>query len=321
MAQMSSNNISVEPKVRNLCTSVSSAVKRTVVRGTADYAVNALAGAIIHRLCGDKFYRRSFVMKARQLLNLLGAVFVLFAAIGCATSGGSTPAPDARETETDLFTDEQGSLKVFNETGFDAVLFAGRPELGNILGGVRAHSSRAFDLRKIAGAPAQGAFIVKAVSAETHTLKQADISSNDVLYTALVVYDLQNPSQTAQVNIPQQVDGNMTFSVLASNDSGMILEIHADSPSGPKLAALPPFARNMTLWLVPSPGGLPYELFGVFIAVNPASGEAAVIGQSEDGQLRGQRCIPVQAGAGRDMMFLNFDSREKPEFPVSLLFE
>jgi hypothetical protein len=32
MAQMSRNNISVEPKVRNLCTSVLSVVKKTVIR-------------------------------------------------------------------------------------------------------------------------------------------------------------------------------------------------------------------------------------------------------------------------------------------------
>jgi NhaP-type Na+/H+ and K+/H+ antiporter len=32
MTQMNRNNISVEPKVRNLCISVSSAVKKTVVR-------------------------------------------------------------------------------------------------------------------------------------------------------------------------------------------------------------------------------------------------------------------------------------------------
>jgi hypothetical protein len=38
MAQMKKNHISVEPKVRNLCASVSSVVKKQLSRGTADYA-------------------------------------------------------------------------------------------------------------------------------------------------------------------------------------------------------------------------------------------------------------------------------------------
>jgi hypothetical protein len=38
MAQMKRNSISVEPKVRNLRTSVSSAVKKNSCLGTADYA-------------------------------------------------------------------------------------------------------------------------------------------------------------------------------------------------------------------------------------------------------------------------------------------
>jgi hypothetical protein len=38
IAQMSRNDISVEPKVRNLCTSVFISGKKTVARGTADYA-------------------------------------------------------------------------------------------------------------------------------------------------------------------------------------------------------------------------------------------------------------------------------------------
>jgi hypothetical protein len=252
--------------------------------------------------------------KLKQTGMALAAAFAALLTLlgGCGTAG-ATPQPGA-----DIFADEQGSLQVMNDAEFDAVLFAGRPESGNLLGGIRRMSGRRFELSKIAGIPQKGAFILRAVSTVAYEQKNAAVTDDDVLYTGLVVYDLENPSRTVQKHIPRQIDGSMSCAVSVSNDSGMILEIHADSPDGPKLAALPPYARNMTLWLVFKPNA--YAFFPAFIAVNPDSGETTVILESRD-FYSGVFMMPEPVKPGRYTPIINFDSREKPESPVTLLFE
>jgi hypothetical protein len=240
--------------------------------------------------------------------TMKGIAVAVIAAALVLVGGCATAKQDA------LFAAEQGSLQVINEAQFDAVLFAGKPELGNVLGGVHAQSGRAFNLAKIQDMPPKGAFIIRAVSAETYERKNAAVTGDDVLYTALVVYDLQNPSQTVQVNIPRQIDGSMSHVVYATNNSGMALELRIGSPVGPIAAAFSPSERKR-IWLVPDPSRMPYMLFAVFKSVDPVSGEARIV----ESDTRGLRVTPVQAGMS--LMVLEFNSRENRSSPVTLLFE
>ena len=95
----------------------------------------------------------------------------------------------AEEQGSEFFENKSGSLIVTNETSSEIVIFAGKVEKGNLLGGIHKNSTGTFDLSKISGIPSSGSLLIRAASYEVYKGK-ARITEDDVVWTGLVVYSL-----------------------------------------------------------------------------------------------------------------------------------
>jgi len=237
---------------------------------------------------------------------LLPAAVVSLLMVGCASSG-TRP-----RQAMDIFADEKdGILIVRNETNSDIVLFAGDVKNRIVLGGIRANSARNFDIAKIENIP-EGAFIVRGVSAEAYYQKPL-LMSDDVLYSGLVVYDLQNTKNITKV-IPKEIDETGSFCIYVSNNSQTICELRLDAPDGPAIAVLSPFVRNWTVWIKPSEFGM-YLLWPIFISVD----SGGTIHESVPSDYDRLRFDPEPRGL--EMRVLQFNNRTDGDGRINLLFE
>ena len=238
-------------------------------------------------------------MRARQMLGLLTIVMVV--------------AFHPLKAD-DLFTDEDGILTVRNATGVDFVLFAGRVENEILLGGVRANSSRSFDIAKIRNMPEEGVFILRGVLAETYLQKAGSITESDVLYRGLVVYDLQDTGNITKI-IPNEIDETMSFVLISSNYSQSICELRLDTPDGPAITVLPARGRYFPVWIKPSEFGMPSVIWPVFISVGPDG----TIHESVPSSYDSVRFDPAPREGERRI--IEFNNRTDEGERINLLFE
>jgi len=234
---------------------------------------------------------------------------ILLVAIAVLIAGGSKPGAAGAD---DIFANEENAiLFVKNETGVDIVLFAGNVARGIVLGGIRAESTRSFDISKIKNLPEEGAFIVRGVSNNTYLQKNSHINGDDVLYSGIVVYNLKNTEKIQKI-IPDLMSDTTSTFIFVSNNSRAVCELRLDAPNGPAIAALRPGERNRRIWIEPSIYGMPYTFFPNFVGY--ANRDITSISETF-----GNRFIPIEQG-GR-MMIIEFENRENPEMRIDLLFE
>jgi len=168
------------------------------------------------------------------------------------------------EGQNDIFKDDpNGLLTVRNETNADMVLFAGNVARNNVLGGIRAKSSRVFDISKIENVPDEGAFILNAVSATVYQNKK-NVSGSDILYSGFVNYDKKD-SLKKQITIPDAVDVTASTFIMVSNNNPVVCKIRLNSPIGETIAALRPFEENRKIWIKPLEYGMPYTIYLFFV--------------------------------------------------------
>jgi len=157
----------------------------------------------------------------------------------------------------------KGSLTINNQASFDVIIYAGKVVNNNVLGGIRAGKSRTFDLTTLKLPSKNGAFLVRAAAFETYSKKKARVTEDDVLYTGLVVYDLNKPGDTTDLNIHKDIDQNTWFSV--SNESQFVLELRAGRPDGELITSLPPLQENKRVFLKPLSSGMPHEIYAAYV--------------------------------------------------------
>jgi len=217
---------------------------------------------------------------------------------------------------TDIFADEKdGIIIVRNATGIDIVLFVGKVEYGILLGGIRANSTRNFDISKIDNIPEEGAFIIRGVPFENYRQKGASIAEGDVLYTGLVIFNMINPVRYIYL-IPGEIDETMSFCIYVSNNSRTVCELRLNSPDGQAITALPPLVRNKEIWIKPSDFGQPSMLWPIFISVDH---NGTIQEPVPPAGTRGSRAVPTLRG--ESMMMLQFDNPEEGDKTINLLFE
>jgi len=198
-------------------------------------------------------------MKTRRNGIMLAMVAVLLSVV-CVNSWSQS------KQTTDIFADEiDGILTVDNETSIDIVLFAGRVERGIVLGGIRADSSRSFDISKKINIHEIGMFIIRGVSAENYRRKGRSLTENDVLYSSLFFFD---PAYDTQVTntISFEIDETMSTGIIVSNNSSSVCLLWLDDIE--LIAVLSPFQQNKTLWIKPSESGMPRMIYPTFIFVD-----------------------------------------------------
>jgi hypothetical protein len=261
-------------------------------------------------------YKELIVMKKAFLFGLTVALAAVIVLAGC----GSAPASGVtvlKLSASDFQSDRNGILKINNYASFDVAIFAGKVERGTFIGAIKALGSRDFDISKIAGLPQKGAFLFRAVSYEKLSKNgKGGITEDNVVYAALVVYDLSQPDKKIDEDIFPDIDGTEETFFYVSNATKYVLELRIGHPDGEKVAALPPGQRNKKLWLRPSWDG--YIFFPAYRYIEGGEWKAVFSKDLNGGILMtpgGERDVP-------SMIELSLPvTEEQDNWSVQLLFE
>lgn len=214
-------------------------------------------------------------MKKRIITVVLFVVLIL-------TVGTSLGAESRASSKTKKlsFESEEGSLLITNYTSYDVVVFAGRVEKKLILGGVRSGEERSFNLSKLPKIPKSGELLVRIVPTSTYYEKKR-ITEDDVVYTRLVAYNLDDKKVESVIDIPENIDMEQRFCAYLTNPSdAFLLEVREMSPNGDVIATLPPMQSDKRIFLLPKDDYRPYILFPSFVCRDPKTKELVTIASS-----------------------------------------
>jgi hypothetical protein len=246
-------------------------------------------------------------MMRKGLFGLTAVVLAVMVLAGCG-SAPQTGTAALKLGDADFQSDKNGILTISNYTGFDVAVFAGKVERGNFIGAIKARGARDFDLAKIQGLPRKGAFLFRAASYETVSKKgRVNITEEDIVYTGVVVYDLDRPDRKIEQNIFARVDDTQETFIYVSNLTKYILELRLDDSTGEKVGVLSPGQRNKKLWIKPNPDGLPYRFFPTYLYIDANSGEINAF--SDEVNKNGLRFEP--RGQGPDIRIIEFKGPEQ----------
>jgi hypothetical protein len=222
-------------------------------------------------------------MKLKKLMIVLAVIVSSLAIGGCGSvkSNDRNPLIEndpgkgyASIDAKDLFKEGgNGSLTINNQASFDMIIFAGKVANNNVLGGIKAGKSRTFDLTKLSLPAKNGCFLIRAASYDTYTRKSYRVTENEVLYSGLVVYDLNNPKDKTNLNIFAGISQTEKEYIYVSNTSKFVLELRLDNPNGEKIATLAPLQENKRIFLTPLAQGMPYQFYATYVYIDPSTNE------------------------------------------------
>jgi len=213
--------------------------------------------------------------------KIIVMLFVAFALTACVSTDSSvnTASKGSSKTNKLSFKSEEGSLFITNGASCDVVVFAGRVERQMVLGGIKSGEGRSFNLSKLPNIPKKGAMLIRIVpySRYKETMRITEI---DVVFTSLVVYDIDNTKDKTELEIPEKIDTDQKYGFYSSNTSNFVVEVRLNSPTGEVIATLPPMSFNKRVFLLPDRTGMIYRLFPRFIYVDPNTNEKIIINSS-----------------------------------------
>jgi hypothetical protein len=248
----------------------------------------------------------------RNRFWIIAALMLVMDFTGCVS-----PPPEGttvmKINEEDFVSDPKGILRINNAASFDVAIFAGKIERGNYMGAVHARSNRLFDITKIQDSLIRkGAFLFRAVSYETLNKKgKAQITEENVIYTGLVAYDLDQPDRTVERDIFARVDNKEETFIYLANPTKYVVELRLNSADGDKVAVLGPGERNKKVWIQAQEDGLPYRLFVTYVYINPNTGELDAFTDTEN---KGGKRFEPQTSGGSSLQVITLpDPTTRPE--------
>jgi hypothetical protein len=196
--------------------------------------------------------KKLFMMAA--LLTALIFAGVMFAA--CTDSNnagdGDTGAPDTGNIDDDsdgdficgLPDELYGGFTIINSTDKDIIIFKGMPSASNILGGVRAFSTKTFDLfDDVDDFDPGGYLILRGITLDEYNANKANLFSAKITYSAMATYG-QGKKYCAEIS-PNCI-GDYAYKV--SNLGRIGFELRKDSPDGEKMAYIPALSTNLMVY-------------------------------------------------------------------------
>lgn len=144
----------------------------------------------------------------------------------------------------DYTNQQDGTLTIRNNTTKDMVLFEGEtPTKETILGGVRAQSSRAFDVSGKNDFAVGGWMIVKGMAASEYTANKDNLTKAKVEYSTMATY---HAGEYYEATINPAYTGD--YCIKVSNNGKIGIELHKDSFNGEKIAYLTPYKSNQYIY-------------------------------------------------------------------------
>lgn len=160
----------------------------------------------------------------------------------------SNPSDPSSSTDItdgiDYKSDANGTLTIRNNTTKDMVLFEGEtPTKNTILGGVRAQSSRAFDVSKKSDFDVGGWMIVKGMATSEYAANKTNLTKAKVEYSTMATY---HAGEYYEATINAAYTGD--YCIKVSNNGKIGIELHKDSFNGEKIAYLSPYKSNQYIY-------------------------------------------------------------------------
>jgi hypothetical protein len=193
---------------------------------------------------------------------------------GTATVTVSTQGDDGKEEDADGISwasEANGTLTVSNNTSKDMVISQGQtPGASNIMGGVRATSTRVFDVSDDVDDFNVGGFLIlRGITLDEYKANKNNLSRAKIEYSAMATYG-QGKKYRAEIS-PNYM-GDYGYRVTNLGRIGM--ELRKDSPDGEKIGYLPSLASNMLLYADNTDG---FALYPVFVYYSKSSGQVTTL--------------------------------------------
>jgi hypothetical protein len=189
-------------------------------------------------------------------------------------TGDDTGKGDDTGDDTDgiSWTSEgSGTLTVINNTSKDMVIFQGQtPQASNILGGVKALSTRIFDVSDDVDDFALGGFLIlRGIALDEYNANKTNLSKARIEYSAMATYGQGKKYRT---EISPNYAGDYAYRVTNLGRIGM--ELRKDSPDGEKIGYLPSLASNMLLYADNTEG---FAIYPVFVYYNKSTSQVTTL--------------------------------------------
>jgi hypothetical protein len=138
-----------------------------------------------------------------------------------------------------------GTLTVLNNTSKDMVVFQGQtPSANSILGGVKAQTTKTFDISDdVDDFDVGGYIILRGMTLDEYTKNKSNLATAKVEYSAMATYGQGKKFRT---EISPSYTGDYYFKV--TNGGRIGIELRKDSPDGEKIGYLPALATNYALY-------------------------------------------------------------------------
>lgn len=180
------------------------------------------------------------------LVLLAGAALSFGILAGC--NNGNSEDEDNGEGNSSAISwtnESSGTLTVLNNTNKDMILFQGQtPSVSNILGGVRATSSRTFDISDdVDDFDVGGYMILRGITKDEYEKNKQDLSAAKVEYSAMATY---GNGKKFRAEISPSYSGDYYYKLTNKGRIGM--ELRKDSPDGEKIGYLPALATNYAIY-------------------------------------------------------------------------
>ena len=160
---------------------------------------------------------------------------------------------------------------MINNTSKDMVIFQGQtPQASNILGGVRALTTRVFDVSDDVDDFTVGGFLVlRGIPLDEYNANKTTLSKAKIEYSAMATYG-QGKKYRTEIN--SAYTGDYGYRVTNLGRIGM--ELRKDSPDGEKIGYLPSLASNMLLYADTTEG---FAIYPVFVYYNKSTGQVTTL--------------------------------------------
>ncbi|GHV73114.1 hypothetical protein AGMMS49940_04160 [Spirochaetia bacterium] len=244
-----------------------------------------------------------------KIFGWLAIAVLIMVFVGC----GSTPesgersstAKEARSVNVNWDSESTGTLTITNNTQEAFILFAGSISNQGIIGGIKSgpNVTRNFDIFDDVSEN-NGVFLLRAVRESDYRSEGSKINEDDVKFARLVTYDKNQRNMRTDIIIDNTSAYGGNEIVFFENDSNLVLEIRLDSPTGEKVATLPPFQRKKPVALQPDPQRFGYTYYPTYIYYDEKQHDVRSITTTDLAQ--GISALPIDPDSGQNVPFVVF---------------
>jgi hypothetical protein len=212
----------------------------------------------------------------KKFLMLLLAAGLVFTLAGCPNDDGDKNKDDPNNNNPNndginWDNEANGTLTVINNTNKDMVIFQGQtPTANSILGGVRALTSKEFDISDdVSDFQIGGYIIIRGIALNEYNANKSNLSLAKIEYSAMATYG-QGKKFRTEIN-PNYI-GDFAYRVTNIGRIGM--ELRKDSPDGEKIGYLPALGSNFLMYSDTSDG---FSIFPVFVYYSKVNGQVTTL--------------------------------------------